>query len=62
MRIDRSPLSVLAICDECDYRTHRPTPSAAWTALAVHAKTAHRDPHAGRRARDAARQARRRGN
>lgn len=60
MRIDRSPLTVLAICDQCDYRTHRPTPGAAWTALAIHAKSVHGDPRAAGRARDAARQARRR--
>ena len=55
MRIDRSPLTVLAICDDCDFRTNRPTPASAWTALAQHAKAAHGDMRAAGRARDAAR-------
>lgn len=60
MRIERSPLTVLAMCDDCDFRTTRPTPAAAWTALAQHAKAAHNDPRAVARARDAARHAARR--
>lgn len=60
MRIDRSPLTVLAICDECDYRTNRPTSASAWTALAQHAKAVHGDTRAAARAREAARASRRR--
>ncbi len=60
MRIDRSPLTVLAICEECTFRTNRATPASAWTALAQHAKAAHDDLQAARRARDAARAVRRR--
>lgn len=60
MRIDPSPLAVVAICDDCDFRTIRPTPARAWTALAQHAKDVHGDPRAVARARDAAFQARRR--
>lgn len=54
MRIDQSELCVVALCDICQYRTIRPTPAAAWTALALHAKSIHDDPHAARRAQQAA--------
>lgn len=57
MRIDRSIFSVLAICDECNWRANRGTSAAAWTALAVHAKAVHGDLFAARKAADAARHA-----
>lgn len=60
MRIDPSPFDVVAICDVCDYRTTRPTPARAWTALAKHAKEVHGDHRAVARARDAAFQSRQR--
>lgn len=55
MHIDKAEFSVVALCDECTWRTIRPTPARAWTALALHAKQVHNDPHAARSARDAAR-------
>lgn len=58
MKIDISILSVVALCEVCDYRTTRPTQAAAWTALAVHAKAVHGDTRACARARDSARVAR----
>lgn len=60
MRIDPSPFAVVAICETCPYRTIRPTPAKAWTALAQHAKDAHGDARAVARARDAAFQMRKR--
>ncbi|KQB84946.1 hypothetical protein [Corynebacterium oculi] len=57
LRIDASVLSVVAICDECGWRTTRHTPAAAWTACALHAKAAHDDPAAVGTARTAARMA-----
>lgn len=54
MRIDATALSVVAICDTCSWREMRPTPAAAWTALAQHAKSVHGDYRAVARARDAA--------
>lgn len=60
MRIEPSPLTVLALCNRCDFRAIRPTPASAWTALAQHAKAVHNDPRAASRARDAARAHRRR--
>lgn len=60
LRIDRSVLSVVAICDECGWRATRHTPAAAWTACALHAKAAHNDPAAVGTARTAARMAKQR--
>ena len=55
MRIDKSELSVVAICDACGWRDTRPTPARAWTALAVPLKNVHDDPAAVARVRAAAR-------
>lgn len=55
MRIDPSVLTTVAICGYCNWRDTRPTEAAAWTALAIHLKAAHDDPHAVAKCRDAAR-------
>ena len=55
MKIEQSPLTVLAMCNACGWRTTMPTPASAWTALARHAKLQHNDTRAAARARDAAR-------
>ena len=60
MKIEQSPLTVLAMCNACGWRTTMPTPASAWTALARHAKLQHNDTRAAARARDAARAHRRR--
>lgn len=60
LHVDSSVLSHLATCDRCTWRATRSSLPAAWTACALHAKSAHGDTHAVATARAAARMARRR--
>lgn len=60
LKVDPSLLSVVVICERCQWRVTRATIPAGWTAAAIHAKGVHGDTMAVSRAREAARSARRR--
>lgn len=51
MFVDSCPLTHIAGCDQCSWRTHAPTRATAYRKLAQHFKNAHGDMHAAYKAR-----------
>lgn len=60
MYIDKSEITVVCVCDKCNWREIRPTSAAAWTALAIHVKKVHGATDAVGRVQRAANKARNR--
>lgn len=58
MYIDKSLFSVVAVCEQCDWRASRATSAAAWTSLAIHVKAVHGETAAVGRVQQAASKAR----